>query len=206
MAWPLCWLTYHRAETAGCRSQEPRQIFLDSWPWKTHLEGVLLTGPLTGAMQPMPKETQRGRDRGARRRLLGGVLAFLGMVLPTFRLYPAQMRHSTPHQPFRRAGFQTPSKKALRWPGERPSLPYLRPFHSRVGVPHSVAFSSFAETPSLTPFPSWGLSLRAHGSVLNGTRHTAGAQHMLAFFSRSQPPFAALVLPSVLTQCRLQIH
>lgn len=80
------------------------------------------------------------------------------------------------------------------------------PFPQQGGVPHSAAFSSFAEIPSLTAFPSWGLSLRAHGSVLNGARHAAGTQHMLAFFSRGQPPFAALVLPSVLTQCRLQIH
>lgn len=63
-----------------------------------NLKAFLLREPLTGAMQPMPTQTQRGRDRGARGST-GGTLAFLETVLPPFRLYPAQMCHPTPHLP-----------------------------------------------------------------------------------------------------------
>lgn len=60
------WLSREMAELKGGRSQS--RSF-----WTRGLEGPPLGGggscsehTLTGAMQPAPKETQRGRDRGAR--------------------------------------------------------------------------------------------------------------------------------------------
>lgn len=132
-----------------------------------------------GRAQGNPK----GKDRGARGRLLGRAVSFLGTTMSP--LSEALLGHTSPDTSAKWAWSQTPSTQGTRQGAQMqpvsgparhcPRLPPLRLSTRRSGS-HLLRLMPLPETPSLIAFPTRSLVLRTHYLIPNSAKHSAEAQ------------------------------